>query len=112
MLDYEEIRTTWKERVEAYRTSEKTQKEWCIEMGIKQNTLKKWICKLNKEKEIANGPKWLELNIGDKGVAHLHTPEISSSKTQIKINGLELEINNEIEEKLLIKLMKALTQIC
>ena len=46
-------RELWQSRINEYRASEKTAKQWCEENNISSSTLKYWITRLNKEQSLS-----------------------------------------------------------
>ena len=73
----------WRERLDDFKTSGLTQKEWCQVHHIPQSTLRYWIRKL-KSRESVTPSSWLQLDSTGKTMANPES-EIIVQRAGVKI---------------------------
>lgn len=87
MFNKDENEKIWRERVASYRTSGKTQKEWCLENNLKHSTLKYWIEKINKEQLQKAMPEWIDLEMGENKIAKMPIKKIDKNTIEVSIGN-------------------------
>lgn len=99
----EELRTTWADRIAAFKASGQSVPKWCAGHGIKPHQLRYWLKKESQASaDIADGsPQWLPLNIN----------ELGASPVVIKIRGAVIEVQPGFDPELLLSVVKTLSRL-
>lgn len=102
----------WMQRISVYRNSGDSVKAWCKKNNINVNTLKYWICKINKDK-IAVKPKTLEEH---SNWVKVNTCEgkskVNEASLIVTIGKIHIQVNSGFDPELLKNIVKALSEIC
>ena len=85
MLNKEENERIWRERVASYRSSNQTQKEWCLQNNYKYTTLKYWLDKINKEQSQKQMPEWIDLEVGENKIAKMPIKKLNGNIIEVSI---------------------------
>ena len=102
-----ENREIWVKRVEDYKSSNLTQKEWSEKNGIKVSALRYWLRNLDGASKIASD------NFSDSEFefASVSITQDFSSALCLEIKDVKLSITNDYDEILLLKLIKTLKKL-
>ncbi|KKB41124.1 IS66 family insertion sequence element accessory protein TnpA [Bacillus thermotolerans] len=101
----EELRSLWKERIQAYRESGLTARQWCAENGVSTHRLYYWLRRPNSAASAPASPsEWMRFDVTDG-------PEDKASLT-IKVGVCEIEIKEPLNEKLLLDVIRVLESRC
>jgi hypothetical protein len=108
MSNKDQVRLEWKERVTSFRTSGLSMKKWCDQQGVKVHQLQYW-CGKYQTLETSNPTKheWASVNFINES-QKLTKP----SNLKISIGKCSIEINSEFDTKLLLEVVKVLSETC
>ncbi len=98
----EEKREMWKRRIEDFRSSELTQREYAKRNGIAVNTLQNWLRKLKQEPETSLQVEWLEVKTA--------APAKKASAMVLEINGVRIVVTEDYDPAFLKSVVRTLKQ--
>ncbi len=98
-IELENLRNTWKQHLEAWKHSGRSQVDYCREKGLKPHQLTYWKKRFQKSEASA---KWIPLNPFD-------SPQVGTAAVAVVLpDGIRLEVPSEQATELLPKLLSAL----
>lgn len=95
----------WKEKLEKFKGSGLSQKEWCKENDVPASTLSTWLTKDSKPKsdnKRVKEQKWIKTNIITS----------NTKPIEIKIGKLSVILEKNYDKELFQEVMKELISLC
>lgn len=93
----------WKQRVEDYKASGLTMKEWAKHHDVKYHQLLYWVKRLNELNQ--STVQWLPVHVSSNEVEE-------SLPIKIHAGPFEIEVDSESDLKTLKRVLKVLMEIC
>ena len=92
----------WKRRIEEYRVSNLTARDWCEQRQVSYSSLKYWITKFNKE-SVCQETQWVSLQESIKVTD-------TKPKSVITINhgDFSIDVQDEFKPETLISVLKVI----
>lgn len=104
----EEKAVLWAERIQEFRSSGQTCKEWCTEHEISSSTMGYWMRKLGaEEQKTENEPVFAKLP-SEQEIARTILPESSAPLSIFILKNIRIEVSNSCRPELLETLLKVL----
>jgi transposase-like protein len=85
-------------------SSSKTQKEWCLERGVKYSTFRDWLNKF-KHKGQDDGAVWVE-------VLKKERSETTSSGVEVRIGSYAVKIAPGFDSDVFMDVCRSLSELC
>lgn len=98
----EEKREMWKKRIEDFRCSKLSQREFAQRNGIAVNTLQNWLKKIKPGPEAPTETQWLEVKTA--------TPERKSAAMILEIDGVRIAVTEDYNPEFLKSVVRTLKQ--
>jgi transposase len=98
----EEKREMWKRRIEDFRGSKLSQREFAQRNGIAVNTLQNWLKKIKPEPETLPETQWLEVKTA--------APERKASAIILEIGGVRIAVTEDYNPEFLKSVIRTLKQ--
>lgn len=99
----------WKQVIQDCTSSDLSEREWCKENDIKHTTYRYWLTKVrNQEKGATTQPVWAEITYPQPQIDTSN----KSSRINIRYRDFLLEIENNSDMDLVVKVLKTLCSIC
>jgi len=105
-MTYKERRQQWKARIEAYRASGLSAKEFCRQHNITTRQLYYWLRKETLKEQTGNTVQWLPVSLSSK-------EDISEDNLlTLKVGPAVIEVREGFNEELLLQVVKVLSALC
>jgi len=108
-MTHTERRQQWKARIEAYKASGLSAREFCRQQNITTRQLYYWIRKETLKEQAGNTVQWLPVSLSSK-------EDISLSDfltvLTVKVGPAVIEVREGVNEKLLLQVVKVLSALC
>lgn len=101
-----ERRQQWKSRIEAYRASGLSAREFCKQHNITKRQLYYWLRKESLEEQTDNTVQWLPVSLSGKEDTSL------SDFLTVKVGPAVIEVRQGFNEELLLHVVKVLSALC
>jgi len=98
----EEKQEMWKRRIEDFRGSKLSQREFAQRNGIAVNTLQNWLKKIKSEPEALPETRWLEVKTA--------TPERKATAMILEIDGVRIAVTEDYNPEFLKSVVRTLKQ--
>jgi DNA-binding transcriptional regulator YiaG len=98
----EEKRELWKQRIEDFRGSKLSQREFAKRNGIAVNTLQNWLKKIQPEPEALPETQWLEVKAAE--------PAKKASAMILEIGGVRIAVPEDFNPEFLKSVVRTLKQ--
>ncbi len=105
-MTHKERRQQWKVKIEAYRASGLSAKEFCKQHNIKVRQLYYWLRKETLKEEAGSTVQWLPVNLSGQEDTSL------SDFLTVKVGPAVIEVRQGFNEKLLLDVVKVLSTLC
>jgi len=105
-MTHTERRQQWKARIEAYRDSGLSVKEFCKQHNISTRQLYYWLRKESLKEQTDNTVQWLPVSLSSQ-------EDISGCDfLTVKVGPAVIEVRQGFNEKLLLDVVKVLSALC
>jgi len=103
-----ELRTMWRQRIEALVESGMSVRRWCKAQGIKEHQARYWLRRFSPARQAAEDPatEWVSVSVW---------PDESASKDDgvvVRIGRASIEVRPGFDPELLARVVKALSAAC
>ena len=105
-MTHTERRQQWKARIEAYRDSGLSVKEFCKQHNISTRQLYYWLRKETLKEQTDNTVQWLPVSLSSKEDIAL------SDFLTVKVGPAVIEVRQGFNEELLLHVVKVLSTLC
>ena len=107
MSEKEKLRLLWRERVQDFRVSGLTMKEYSKENNIKVHQLQYWNQKYKDDKKKKEKSNWVSVNLNNS-----RSTNNNCQPLYLTIGSCKLEIKLGFNETLFKEVMKVLIELC
>ncbi|MBM7581194.1 transposase-like protein [Caldicoprobacter guelmensis] len=101
-----ERRQQWKARIEAYKASDLSAREFCRQHDITTRQLYYWLRKETLKEQTGNTVQWLSVSLNSQEDTSL------SDFLTVKVGPDAIEVRQGFNEKLLLHVVKVLSALC
>jgi len=105
-MTHTERRQQWKARIEAYKDSGLSAKEFCKQQNMSTRQLYYWLRKETLKEQTGNTVQWLSVSLSGQEDTSL------SSFLTVKVGPAVIEVREGFNEKLLLDVVKVLSTLC
>jgi len=98
----------WERRINQYRESGKSVREWCAENNVSAERLWYWLrkYKTNKDTPLNKSNQWLPVEVCE------HTPIEQNNSLMIRVGEALIEVKAGFDPALLCQVVRALVPLC
>jgi hypothetical protein len=105
-MTHTERRQQWKARIEAYKASGLSKKEFCKQHNISTRQLYYWLRKESLKEQTDNTVQWLPVSLsGQEDISRCDF-------LTVKVGPAVIEVKQGFNEKLLLDVVKVLSTLC
>ncbi|MBM7581799.1 hypothetical protein JOD02_000636 [Caldicoprobacter guelmensis] len=105
-MTHTERRQQWKARIEAYRASDLSAKEFCKQHNISEKQLYYWLRKESPKEQTDNTVQWLPVSLSGQ------EDTSGCDFLTVKVGPVVIEVRQGFNEKLLLDVVKVLSTLC
>jgi ABC-type polysaccharide/polyol phosphate transport system ATPase subunit len=106
-MTHKERKQQWEARIEAYKSSGLSKKEFCKQHNISVRQLYYWLKKESiKEEQARNTIQWLQVNLNNQ------EDKSDNNFLKVKVGPAVIEVRQGFNEKLLLDIVKVLSTLC
>lgn len=99
-------REEWRKRVNIFLKSRQTQKAWSDAHNISPKLLSYWVRQFRKESANNKPQQWLPVNVSEEENI------LTANSLTVKVGKISVEVKDNFDPQLLLKVVKVLESIC
>jgi len=105
-MTHKERKQQWEARIEAYKSSGLSKKEFCKQHNISVRQLYYWLRKESLKEQTDNTVQWLPVNLSGQ------EDTSGCDFLTVKVGPAVIEVRQGFNEKLLLDVVKVLSTLC
>lgn len=107
-VQQQERRLQWEKRIDEYRASGQSVREWCAANGVKPGRLWYWLRRMKTEDAEAKPARWLSVEVGSPFTAERQ----AGAGLLVKVGKAGIEVKPGFDPELLTAVVRALSEVC